>query len=223
MSELSNSNAYSRRLFLKQGLGFISLASTAPLFIQRSAQGILLPFGSLLSSAPGVPEDHVLVVVQLGGGNDGLNTVVPFGNRTYYTARPNIAVAEPGSSGNGLPGALKVDDKLGIGLHPNLTGLKELMDQGVASVVQGVGYPNPNRSHFTSMDIWHTADTNAKGYGWIGKYCDCTCNGTPEPESIVSIGRESPLAMNGQIQKPVNFESAELFRWLVRNCRTANQ
>ena len=214
MSELSNSNAYSRRLFLKQGLGFISLASTAPLFIQRSAQGILLPFGSLLSSAPGVPEDHVLVVVQLGGGNDGLNTVVPFGNRTYYTARPNIAVAEPGSSGNGLPGALKIDDKLGIGLHPNLTGLKELMDQGVASVVQGVGYPNPNRSHFTSMDIWHTADTNAKGYGWIGKYCDCTCNGTPEPESIVSIGRESPLAMNGQIQKPVNFESAELFRWL---------
>jgi uncharacterized protein (DUF1501 family) len=214
MSDVESKQTYSRRLFLKQGLGFISLASTAPLFIQRSAQGMLLPFGSLLSSAPGVPEDHVLVVVQLGGGNDGLNTVVPFGDRTYYTARPNIAIAEPGKSANGMQGALNVDDKLGIGLHPNLTGLKELMDQGVASIVQGVGYPNPNRSHFTSMDIWHTADTNAKGYGWIGKYCDCTCNGTPEPESIVSIGRESPLAMNGQIQKPVNFESAELFRWL---------
>lgn len=214
MSDPSNSPTFSRRLFLKQGLGFISLASTAPLFIQRSAHGMLLPFGSLLSSAPRVPEDHVLVVVQLGGGNDGLNTVVPFGNRTYYTARPNIAIAEPGRSANGLQGALAIDKNSGVGLHPNLTGFKELMDQGVASIVQGVGYPNPNRSHFTSMDIWHTADTNAKGYGWIGKYCDCTCNGTPEPEAIVSIGRESPLAMNGQIQKPVNFESAELFRWL---------
>ena len=186
MSDVSNSPAYSRRLFLQQGLGFISLAATAPLFIQRSAQGVLLPFGSLLSSAPGVPEDHILVVVQLGGGNDGLNTVVPFGDRAYYNARPNIAVPEPGKATNNLQGALKVDDKVGIGLHPNLTGFKELMDEGVASIVQGVGYPNPNRSHFTSMDIWHTADADAKGYGWIGKYFDCTCNGTPVPEGAVS-------------------------------------
>lgn len=214
MSDVSNSPAYSRRLFLQQGLGFISLAATAPLFIQRSAQGVLLPFGSLLSSAPGVPEDHILVVVQLGGGNDGLNTVVPFGDRAYYNARPNIAVPEPGKATNNLQGALKVDDKVGIGLHPNLTGFKELMDEGVASIVQGVGYPNPNRSHFTSMDIWHTADADAKGYGWIGKYFDCTCNGTPVPEGAVSIGRESPLAMQGKVQKPVSFESAELFRWL---------
>jgi uncharacterized protein (DUF1501 family) len=64
------------------------------------------------------------------------------------------------------------------------------------------------------MDIWHTADIDAKGNGWIGRYFDCTCNGTPVPEGAVSIGRESPLALNGQIQKPVSFESAELFRWL---------
>jgi uncharacterized protein (DUF1501 family) len=80
--------------------------------------------------------------------------------------------------------------------------------------VQGVGYPNPNRSHFTSMDIWHTANTEAHGNGWIGRYFDCTCNGTPVPEGAVAIGRESPLAMQGAIQKPVSFESAELFRWL---------
>lgn len=214
MSDITNSPTFSRRLFLQQGVGFISLAATAPLFIQRSAQGVLLPFGSLLSSAPGVPEDRVLVVVQLGGGNDGLNTVVPFGSRDYYNARPNLAIAEPGQSRNNISGALNIDDKSGIGLHPNLSGFKELMDEGVASIVQGVGYPNPNRSHFTSMDIWHTADTSAKGYGWIGKYFDCTCNGTPVPEGAVSIGRESPLAMQGQVQKPVNFESAELFRWL---------
>jgi uncharacterized protein (DUF1501 family) len=175
---------------------------------------MLLPFGSLLSSVPGVPEDHVLVVVQLGGGNDGLNTVVPFGDAAYYRARPNLAIGEPGRNANGQPGALRLDDKLGVGLNPNLAGFKELMDQGVASVIQGVGYPNPNRSHFTSMDIWHTANTDANGYGWIGKYFDCTCNGTPVPEGAVSIGRESPLAMQGKVQKPVSFESAELFRWL---------
>jgi uncharacterized protein (DUF1501 family) len=209
-------NTFSRRLFLQQGMTFISLAATAPLFIQNSAKGMLLPIGSLLSSVPGVPQDHVLVVVQLGGGNDGLNTVIPYGDSAYYKARPAIAMPEPGKQGNNQQqqAALKIDDVKGIGLHANLTGFKELMDQGVASIVQGVGYPNPNRSHFTSMDIWHTADTDAKGNGWIGRYFDCTCNGTPVPEGAVSIGREAPLAMNGQIQKPVSFESAELFRWL---------
>lgn len=210
------SRTYSRRLFLQQGLGFISLAATAPLFIQRSASGMILPFGPLLSSFAGVPEDRVLVVVQLGGGNDGLNTVVPYGADAYYRARPAVAIPAPGRPGNSpqQQAALNLDDKQGIGLHPNLTGFKELIDEGVASIVQGVGYPNPNRSHFTSMDIWHTADTDAKGNGWIGRYFDCTCNGTPVPEGAVSIGRESPLAMNGQVQKPVSFESAELFRWL---------
>ncbi|MCI0629252.1 MAG: hypothetical protein L0Y44_01185, partial [Phycisphaerales bacterium] len=215
MPELHNSPTYSRRLFLQQGLGFISLAATAPLFIQRSASGIVLPWAGLLSSVPGVPEDHVLVVVQLGGGNDGLNTVIPYGMNNYYRVRPGLAIGEPGKPRNGQQqSSLKLDEKQGIGLHPNLEGFKELMDEGVASIVQGVGYPNPNRSHFTSMDIWHTADTSATGNGWIGRYFDCTCNGTPVPEGAVSIGRESPLAMSGQIQKPVNFESAELFRWL---------
>src|SRR5678816_568220 len=104
------------------------------------------------------------------------------GNATYYKARPNIAIAAPGKTANNLPGALKLDDHNGIGLHPNLTGLKELMDEGVGAIIQGVGYPNPNRSHFTSMDISHTADTDAKGNGWIGRCFACTCNGTPVPE-----------------------------------------
>jgi uncharacterized protein (DUF1501 family) len=209
----NHDSAYTRRVFLQQGLGFASLVATAPLFIQRSAMGMLNPLAALLSSVPGVPEDHVLVVVQLGGGNDGLNTVVPFGDRAYYNARPNIALLEPGKTGN-QPAALAVDSTRGIGLHPNFAGFKALMDDGVASIVQGVGYPNPNRSHFTSMDIWHTADTNAKGNGWIGRYFDCTCNGTPVPEGSVAVGRNAPLAMQGDIQKPVSFESAELFRWI---------
>lgn len=195
---------FSRRQFIHSGLAFVSLTATAPLFIQRSARGMLLP--AMLSSVSGVPEDHVLVVVQLGGGNDGLNTVIPTGMSAYYNARPGLAIRQQD--------ALKIDNDKGISLHPNFSGFKELIDEGVASIVQGVGYPNPNRSHFTSMDIWHTADTDARGHGWIGRYFDCTCNGTPLPEGGVAIGREAPLAMQGQINKPVSFESAELFRWM---------
>ena len=207
---LDHDTTFTRRLFLQHGMTLASMAATAPLFIQRSALGMMQPDGSPLSSQPGVPEDHILVVVQLGGGNDGLNTVIPYGDRQYYNARPNLAIPAPDRQS----GALRLDGARGIGLHPNLTGLKELMDEGVASIVQGVGYPNPNRSHFTSMDIWHTADTSAKGYGWIGRYFDCTCNGTPVPEGAVAVGRSTPLAMQGAIQKPVTFETADLFRWL---------
>ena len=205
---------YTRRLFLQQGFTLASLVSTAPLFIQRSALGMMQPLGSPLSSQPGVPEDHILVVIQLGGGNDGLNTVVPYGDGRYYDARPTLAIPAPDRGTRQQPGALRLDDDSGIGLHPNLAGFKELLDEGVASILQGVGYPNPNRSHFTSMDIWHTADTDAKGHGWIGRYFDCTCQGKPKPESGVAIGRAAPLAMQGDEHKPITFETAELFRWI---------
>jgi uncharacterized protein (DUF1501 family) len=209
-----NEQTYSRRLFMQHGVVFVSLASTAPLFLQRAARGLMQPSGSLLSSRPGMSDDRILVVVQLGGGNDGLNTVIPFGSRDYYDLRPNLAIPEPGRGAAQNAAAIPLDGDAGIGLHPNLSGFKELLDEGVASIVQGVGYPNPNRSHFTSMDIWHTGDTSAAGNGWLGRYFDCTCNGTPEPQGAVSIGRTSPLALMGDVQKPINFESAELFRWL---------
>lgn len=207
---MSDQNAFTRRVFLKQGLTMASAASTVPWFIHKSAMGMMLPEGSLVSSRAGVPDDRILVVVQLGGGNDGLNTVVPYGNRMYYQYRPGLAIPEPGRNG----AALEVNREIGIGLHPNMAPFKELMDQGAASIVQGVGYPNPNRSHFTSMDIWHTGDHNGTGNGWIGRYFDNTCNGSPVPQGAISIGREAPLAMVGDIQKPVSFESPDLFRWL---------
>jgi uncharacterized protein (DUF1501 family) len=209
---------YTRRVFLTQGLTLASLAATAPLFIQRSAFG-LHPWESLLSSQPGVPDDRILVVIQLGGGNDGLNTVVPYGSDDYYRLRPAIAIPQPGRNGNGpaQQGALELDPARGIGLHADMAPFKQLIDDGVASIVQGVGYPNPNRSHFTSMDIWHTASPETGGTakeGWIGRYFDCTCNGSPVPEGAIAVGREAPLAMVGSVQKPVSFESEELFRWL---------
>lgn len=201
---------YSRRLFLQQGFTLASLLPTVPAFIQHSALGMMLPQGSAVSSRPGVPEDRILVLVQLAGGNDGLNSVIPYGDRNYYQARPQLAVPEPGRGNNA---ALRTGLD-GIGLHPNLASLKELMDEGVATIVQGVGYPNPNRSHFASTDIWETADLSGKGTGWVGRYFDCTCNGTPDPQGAVAIGRRSPLALHGDIAKPVSFESAELFRWM---------
>ena len=201
---------FTRRLFLQRGCALASLAATVPCFIERSALGVL--GNPLLSSNPGVPDHRILVVVQLGGGNDGLNTVIPYGDPAYFNARPQIAVQAPGATGNTV--ALQLDQSAGIGLHPALAPLKELYDEGLVSVVQGVGYPNPNRSHFTSMDIWQTGRLDAKGSGWIGRYFDATCNGTPIPEGSVAVGRTAPLAMEGNIQKPISFENPALFRWL---------
>jgi uncharacterized protein (DUF1501 family) len=122
-----------------------------PGFLSRTARaGGLAPGG-----------ERILVVVQLTGGNDGLNTVVPFGDDLYHRARPTLRVAPDR--------VLRLDDALG--LHPDMTGLKRLFDRGLLNVVSGVGYPNPDRSHFRSMDIWHTACTSPEQCrsGWLGR------------------------------------------------------
>ncbi|MBC7835208.1 MAG: DUF1501 domain-containing protein [Phycisphaerales bacterium] len=221
MSPLNS--AYTRRAFLHRGLVLASAAASVPAFLQSSAFGLPMPAWGC-SSIPGVPEDHVLVVLQLGGGNDGLNTVVPFGDSTYYKARTSIAIPEAKvlkltKSGGG-----------GVGLHPQMTGLQSLHDEGMLAIVQGVGYPNPNRSHFKSMDIWQTADTSGTGDGWLGRYVDAQCCGygkgesgkpdgsqpepDPSPQAAIAIGREAPLAMQGKINKPIAFENTDLFRWM---------
>lgn len=204
---------FSRRVFIRQGVMLASLAATVPHFIQESAMGMLAPLGQEGQSRPGVPDERILVVVQLSGGNDGLNTVVPYGSADYYSNRPGISIGEPGRARNGQE-ALQLSGAQGIGLHPNLRGIKELYDEGLVSIVQGVGYPNPNRSHFASMDIWHTGRASGASTGWLGRYVDATCNGSPAADMAVSIGRTAPIAMLGAQSKPIAFESAELFRWL---------
>jgi len=105
-----------------------------------------------------------LVVIQLSGGNDGLNTIVPYRNDIYYKARPKIAIPKNE--------VIKLNDE--IGLHKKLQPLKRLYDQGDLSIINNVGYPNPNRSHSRSSDIWHTASDSNKYLksGWIGRYLD---------------------------------------------------
>lgn len=211
--------AYTRRDFLHGSLALASAAVTVPAFIQRSAYALPMP-GLGLSSIPGVDENRILVVIQLSGGNDGLNTVVPFLDDNYYRARPAIGLQRD----QVLPLSGKGVD--GVGLHQALAPVKELFDQGRCTVVQGVGYPNPNRSHFKSMDIWQTADTTGTGDGWLGRYVDAECCGFGKGESgkaegkpatpaepPIAIGREAPLALMGRSTKPVSFETADLFRW----------
>lgn len=206
-------HAFTRRQFLRSGLVLASSAAALPQFLNATALGLPMPLEGL-TSMPGVPEDHILVVVQLSGGNDGLNTVVPFADANYYKARPAIGIAEKN--------VLKLGTS-GVGLHPSMTGVRELYDEGLVALVQGVGYPNPNRSHFKSMDIWHTGELSGTGNGWLGRYFDAECcgygkgeSGTPEdhnPQVGIAIGQTAPLAMQGQKIKPISFETADLFRW----------
>lgn len=202
---------WTRRHFIQRGTMLASMTATAPLFIQRASAAMGLPLGSMLTSLAGVPQDHVLVVVQLAGGNDGLNTVVPYGSSDYYKKRPQLAIAAPGK---GNDAALALQGADGVGLHPAFSGFRELFDDGLGCIVQGIGYPNPNRSHFSSMDIWQTADTSGRDNGWLGRYFDNTCSGTPNAAAGIALGNAAPLAMQGAKSLPVSFESPDLYRWM---------
>lgn len=206
---MTDPRAYSRRMFLQQGVTLASTVATVPWFIERSAHGVMHPLECAVSSRPGIHDERILVVVQLGGGNDGLNTVVPYFDNRYFAARPTLAIRPPGQRRNSAPVALELDTTTGLGLHPGLSGLKELYDNAKVAIIQGVGYPNPNRSHFASMDIWQTGRTDGKGTGWIGRYFDNTCSGKPDSHAAIATGPHAPLAMIGNLQQPLTLENTE--------------
>ncbi len=162
--------ALSRREFLRTtGLGL-------------AAAGWALPARAV------APADRVLVVLQLSGGNDGLNTLVPFTDPAYYAARPVIAIQPRHVLGLGA-GAQD-----GLGFHPALRPLMGLWESGHMAVIHGAGYPNPNRSHFRSLEVWHSATENngVDESGWIGR-----CFDPGRPSLAVSIGWEAPAAFKG--------------------------
>ncbi len=137
-----------------------------------------------------LPGNKVVVILQLSGGNDGLNTVIPVRNDLYYKARPKLGIAKDK--------ALSVTDE--VGLHPALTGFKELYDDGSLAILNNVGYPNPDRSHFRSMDIWHTASQSTDYWtnGWVGRYLDSQCNGCDKPTQAIEIDDVLSLALKGE-------------------------
>ena len=137
-----------------------------------------------------LPGNKVVVILQLSGGNDGLNTVIPVRNDLYYKARPKLGIAKNK--------ALTVTDE--VGLHPALTGFKELYDDGSLAILNNVGYPNPDRSHFRSMDIWHTASQSTDYWtnGWVGRYLDSQCNGCDKPTQAIELDDVLSLALKGE-------------------------
>lgn len=168
-----------RRDFLKNS----TLASTSlllPQFLERFA-----PVGRRFGA-----KGRVLVVVQFSGGNDGLNTAVPYRNDLYYQNRPSLAI--PAAE------VLQVSD--GMGFNPALAGLRDLYDQGLVSVLNSVGYPNPDRSHFRSMDIWHTASGSEEylASGWLGRYLDSQCAGCESPHHAIEWDDSLSLALKGE-------------------------
>ena len=136
------------------------------------------------------PGNKVVVILQLSGGNDGLNTVIPVQNDLYYKARPGLGITKAK--------ALSLTDE--AGLHPALGSFKEFYDEGYLGIMNSVGYPNPDRSHFRSMDIWHTASESNeyRSHGWIGRYLDAQCNGCDKPTQAIEIDDVLSLALKGE-------------------------
>jgi uncharacterized protein (DUF1501 family) len=199
-------NQPTRRDFLRVGFGgagIVSLCGSVPGFVSRMA--FAKEAGAV--ACGDVASDNVLVVVQFSGGNDGLNTVIPFTDPEYVKARPIIAIKDR---------LLKLNDQLA--LNPGLQGFKELFDDGQLAVINGCGYPHPNRSHFRSMDIWHTADpTLSKTSGWLGHYLDHQLRGSVNPLKALNVGQQLPLALVAESGPVPSIQTIEDFRIRAEN------
>lgn len=180
-----------RREFLRlgtKGVGLLAFSRFAPQFLVQSTL-----------AAPRPEKDRrILVLVQLAGGNDGLNTVVPYADPAYHALRPTLALKEKD--------VLRLDDHLG--LHPSMAPLHALLQEGRLGIVQNVGYPNPNRSHFRSTEIWETASASDESLssGWIGRYLDNACAGADAPPFVrdnepdaIHVSAEVPQSFGGSV------------------------
>jgi uncharacterized protein (DUF1501 family) len=158
-----------------KGSSLVALSSVVPQFVSRTAQ----------AAAPG--KDTILVVLEMTGGNDGLNTVIPYADDLYHKARPTLRQTKDV--------VIRLDDH--VGLHSGMQGFKPLLEKGQLAVVQGVGYPNPERSHFEAMDIWQSAEPKGSRTGWLGRAAvetDNRAGGVP----ILHLGpNRVPLALAG--------------------------
>lgn len=144
------------------------------------------------------PGNKVVVVIQFSGGNDGLNTVIPVRNDIYYRERPKLGIAKND--------ALVINGE--TGLNPALEAFKGLYDDGSLAIMNSVGYPNPDRSHFRSMDIWQSASDSDKyvNTGWLGRYLDAQCKGCDKPTQAMELDDILSLALKGEENKGLAFK-----------------
>jgi uncharacterized protein (DUF1501 family) len=175
-----------RRNFIQ--LGSLATASfMVPKFLKAFEGKAMVP-----------PGNKVVVILQLSGGNDGLNTIIPVRNDIYYKARPRIGITKNK--------AISLTDEAGI--HPALTAFADAFNDGSLSILNNVGYPNPDRSHFRSMDIWHTASQSNEYWnsGWLGRYLDAQCNGCSKPTQALELDDVLSLALKGEQSKGLAFK-----------------
>lgn len=173
-----------RRTFLKGGFGGVAVISVGSVMPAVFVRAMFSPESTAYAA-----QGRVLVVLQQAGGNDGLNTLIPYSEPAYYDARGELAIAQEQ--------VLALNER--VGLHPAMTGMKSLYDAGNLAVVEGVGYPNPDRSHFRSMEIWHTANPENVSYdGWLGKYLDATSEENNSLWRAMAVGSSvSPSLVGG--------------------------
>ncbi len=190
---------YNRRDVLRNGLYGIGVTSGLPLLLGRASQALAT------EALDGERETHpnrILVVIELSGGNDGLNTVVPYRDDAYYRVRPSLAISKNK--------AIAITAEAGF--HPSLVGFERLYKDGRMAVVEGCGYPNPILSHFASMGFWHTGVRDGGDtLGWVGRFADAH---TPAeiPNTIINIGSSQSLAVRSEVHSPLVFDNPAQLR-----------
>ena len=196
---------HTRREFLRRTVLGSALSWTVPAFLADTFSVLQAQAADSDTQITTGKDSTILVVLQMAGGNDGINTVVPYSNDFYHQARPRIGLK--------AQDVLKINDD--IGLHGSLQGFKNLYDAGELSVIQGVGYPNPNRSHFRSTEIWQTASDSDRieKYGWVGRYFDNACAGA-DPAVGVVIGNQLPQSFFAKHPKGVCFNNPQNYRFM---------
>ncbi len=199
-----------RREFLRTTVLGSALSWTVPAFLADTFAALHSEAADSATQIITGKDATILVVLQMAGGNDGLNTVVPFANDFYHRARPKL----------GLTAQQILNLNGEIGLHAAMTGFKALFDAGNLAVVQGVGYPNPNRSHFRSTEIWQTASDSDKveKYGWLGRYFDNCCAGA-DPTVGVTIGNQLPEAFFAKTPTGICFNNPQNYRFMANGRR----
>src|SRR6516162_1421428 len=196
----SRASSWSRREFLARGLYGIGVGATLPVFLSRTSA--VLTAQALKGTSFEKHPERILVVIELSGGNDGLNTVVPYEDPAYYRARPTLGVPPRE--------VIKVSDAFGF--HPSLVGFERLYKDGLMAVVHGCGYDHPSLSHFASMGFWHTGAPNAgESLGWLGRLADERYEAKTS-NIIVNIGNAQSLAVRSRVHSPLVFNDPARFR-----------
>src|SRR5260221_4601481 len=194
-----------RRDFRRTTLLGGALSWTVPSFVAQTFTALHAEADGALTQVTTGKDGPILVLIQLAGGNDGLNAVVPYTNDFYYKARPTIAIPKEQ--------VLTLNDTLG--LNPAMAGLKNLFDAGHLAIVNGVGYPNPNRSHFRATEIWQTASDEDKYLtdGWLGRYFGNACKSC-DPTVGINIGPRLPQAFSSHIPTGISLENPDSYRFM---------